>query len=45
MTENINSTITLNNGVEMPRLGLGVFRVEDSSELVNEVFTKFSSRL
>jgi diketogulonate reductase-like aldo/keto reductase len=37
MTENINSTITLNNGVEMPRLGLGVFRVEDSSELVNAV--------
>ncbi len=37
MTENINSTITLNNGVEMPRLGLGVFRVEDSSELINAV--------
>ncbi|WP_315118427.1 aldo/keto reductase [uncultured Clostridium sp.] len=37
MTENINSTITLNNGVEMPRLELGVFRVEDSSELVNAV--------
>ena len=37
MTENINSTITLNNGVEMPRLGLGVFRVENSSKLVNAV--------
>lgn len=37
MINNINSTITLNNGMEMPRLGLGVFRVEDSSELVNAV--------
>ncbi|WP_346889917.1 aldo/keto reductase [Clostridium sp. UBA1056] len=33
----MNSTITLNNGIEMPRLGLGVFRVEDSSELINAV--------
>lgn len=33
----MNSTITLNNGIEMPRLGLGVFRVENSSELVNAV--------
>lgn len=37
MTNNMNSTITLNNGIEMPRLGLGVFRVENSSELVNAV--------
>lgn len=37
MIENITSKITLNNGIEMPRLGLGVFRVEDSSELVNAV--------
>ena len=37
MTNNLNSTITLNNGIEMPRLGLGVFRVENSSELVNAV--------
>jgi len=37
MIDNINSTITLNNGIEMPRLGLGVFRVEDSSELINVV--------
>ncbi|WP_027634432.1 aldo/keto reductase [Clostridium hydrogeniformans] len=37
MINNMNSTITLNNGIEMPRLGLGVFRVEDSSELINAV--------
>ena len=37
MINNMNSTITLNNGVEMPRLGLGVFRVEDSPELINAV--------
>ncbi len=37
MTNNMNSTITLNNGIEMPRVGLGVFRVENSSELVNAV--------
>lgn len=37
MIENINSTVTLNNGVQMPWLGLGVFRVEDSAELVNAV--------
>ena len=37
MTNNLNSTITLNNGIEMPRVGLGVFRVDNSSELVNAV--------
>lgn len=37
MTNNMNSTITLNNGIEMPRVGLGVFRVDNSSELVNAV--------
>ena len=37
MMQNINSTVTLNNGVKMPWLGLGVFRVEDTSELVNAV--------
>lgn len=37
MINNMNSTITLNNGIEMPRLGLGVFRVENSSELINAV--------
>lgn len=33
----MNSTITLNNGIKMPRLGLGVFRAENSPELVNAV--------
>ncbi len=33
----MSNTITLNNGIKMPRLGLGVFRVENSSELVNAV--------
>lgn len=37
MKYNINNTIILNNGIEMPRLGLGVFRVKDSSELINAV--------
>lgn len=32
-----NETVTLNNGAKMPVLGLGVFRVEDSPELVNAV--------
>ena len=30
MTNNLNNTITLNNGIEMPRVGLGVFRVDNS---------------
>mgnify|MGYP003155993998 FL=1 len=34
MKDNI---VILNNGIEMPRLGLGVFRVKDSSELINAV--------
>ena len=33
----IENTITLNNGTKMPSLGLGVFRVENSEELVNAV--------
>lgn len=37
MINNINSTVTLNNGIKMPCIGLGVFRVEDSKELVNAV--------
>lgn len=34
MKDNI---VILNNGIEMPKLGLGVFRVKDSSELINAV--------
>lgn len=35
--KNIQSTKTLHNGVEMPSLGLGVFRVEDGQELIDAV--------
>lgn len=37
MKFNIKSTITLSNGVEMPRFGLGVWRVEDEQVLRNSV--------
>ena len=37
--KNLQSTTTLNNGVEMPWLGLGVFKVEEGQELVNAVKT------
>lgn len=37
MKNNIKDKVTLNNGVKMPWLGLGVFRVEDGPELVNAV--------
>lgn len=39
MINNFKNTVTLNNGVEMPWVGLGVFRVEDSLELVDAVKT------
>ena len=35
--KNIQSTKTLHNGVEMPSLGLGVFRVEDGQELIDAI--------
>ncbi|GFZ33089.1 glyoxal reductase [Clostridium zeae] len=37
MINNLKNTVTLNNSVKMPWLGLGVFRVEDSQELVDAV--------
>lgn len=37
MIKNIFDTVTLANGVKMPRLGIGVFQVEEGSELVNAV--------
>ena len=37
--KNLQSTTTLHNGVEMPWLGLGVFKVEDGQELINAVKT------
>ena len=37
MTNNLHATTTLYNGVKMPWLGLGVFKVEEGPELVNAV--------
>ncbi|MGR6764158.1 aldo/keto reductase [Paenibacillus sp. T2-29] len=37
MTQNLQSTTTLHNGVRMPWFGIGVFKVEEGSELVNAV--------
>ncbi|WP_010651527.1 aldo/keto reductase [Oceanobacillus massiliensis] len=37
MTNHIQDTTILNNGVKMPWLGLGVFKVEEGAELVNAV--------
>ncbi|MEB4783415.1 aldo/keto reductase [Paenibacillus jamilae] len=37
MTQNLQSTTTLHNGVHMPWFGIGVFKVEEGSELVNAV--------
>lgn len=34
---NLKSTTTLHNGVEMPWLGLGVFKVEDGQEVIDSV--------
>lgn len=39
MMKNLQSTTVLNNGVEMPWLGLGVFKVEEGQELVDAVKT------
>jgi methylglyoxal/glyoxal reductase len=37
MLNNLQSTTTLHNGVKMPWLGLGVFKVEDGAEVVSSV--------
>ncbi len=37
MALTLGSTLTLNNGIEMPRFGLGVFRTEVGSETENAV--------
>lgn len=37
MTYSLDSTMTLNNGVEMPRFGLGVFKTEVGTETENAV--------
>ncbi|KGX85582.1 aldo/keto reductase [Pontibacillus litoralis] len=35
----LQDTISLHNGVQMPRLGLGVFKVEDGEEVIHSVKT------
>lgn len=35
----INHTVTLNNGVKMPQLGFGVYKVEEGQEVINAVKT------
>ncbi|SFB93030.1 Aldo/keto reductase [Bacillus sp. OV322] len=37
MINNIKGTVTLNNGVEMPQLGFGVFKVENGDQTVESV--------
>ncbi|NWQ39583.1 aldo/keto reductase [Bacillus sp. EB106-08-02-XG196] len=37
MTNNLQATTTLSNGVKMPWFGLGIFKVEEGPELVNAV--------
>ncbi|MCY9074013.1 aldo/keto reductase [Bacillus inaquosorum] len=39
MTTHLQATATLHNGVKMPWFGLGVFQVEEGTELVNAVRT------
>lgn len=39
MTKSLLSTTTLNNGVKMPWLGFGVFKVQEGEEVVNSVKT------
>lgn len=39
MLNNLQSTTTLHNGVKMPWLGLGVFKVKDGEEVVQSVKT------
>ena len=39
MLSSIQSTTTLHNGVKMPWLGLGVFKVKDGEEVVNSIRT------
>ncbi|MCR2805492.1 aldo/keto reductase [Paenibacillus soyae] len=39
MIQHLQDTVTLHNGVQMPGLGLGVFKVEEGTELVEAVRT------
>lgn len=46
MPKNLQDTVTLYNGVKMPWLGLGVYKVQDGTEVINSVKTaiKFGYR-
>ncbi|MCM3214394.1 aldo/keto reductase [Niallia taxi] len=37
MFMNLQSTVKLNNGVEMPKFGLGVFKVQEGQEVIDSV--------
>jgi len=37
MISGLNDTVTLNNGVKMPRLGLGVWQMDEGHEVELEV--------
>jgi diketogulonate reductase-like aldo/keto reductase len=37
MINNLNECVTLNNGIKMPWLGLGVFKVKEGREVINSV--------
>ena len=37
MLTSLKDTVTLSNGLEMPWLGLGVFKVSDGEEVVHSV--------
>lgn len=39
MIENLQDTVTLNNGVDMPGFGLGVYKVEDGDTVIKSVRT------
>lgn len=43
MTTSLNATVKLNNGVEMPWFGLGVWQVEDGDEAKNSVNAAFKA--
>lgn len=37
MIKGIQDTVTLHNGVEMPKFGLGVYKVEDGEEVIHSI--------
>lgn len=43
MTQNVQSRTRLNNGIDMPWMGLVVFKVEEGSELVEAVKAALST--